>query len=238
MRSRSVSHASASISNCKYLRNAKLSHPRASVRSRMHSCAINERNPTTSDHRNDPPATRRGRVCCTILSERDTVEKRVSVRSFYRDLEYDSVDSRGKRRGSDHEVSQACRTHERSLSRRVGSILRDDREDTMVQMLMLLLQLQEVVVTTVVVLVADQSVGHGGASRIMWWWDPFAAQAQASRTMQGRRRRPWYTRVRRRRREGACSSEIIELMMYRGQKKRRRRSMAIKRTAVDLRQSS
>jgi len=71
-------------------------------------------------------------------------------------------------------------THERSLSRRVGSILRDDRKNVMVRMLMLLRQLQEVVVTTVMILVADQgrASSNGGGSRM--WWYSFTAHAHAS----------------------------------------------------------
>lgn len=62
-------------------------------------------------------------------------------------------------------------TYEGSLSWRVGSILRDDRENMMVRMLMLLRRQQEVVVTTRMVLVADQgrAGGGGGGSRMMWW---------------------------------------------------------------------
>lgn len=71
-------------------------------------------------------------------------------------------------------------THEGALSRRVGSILRDDGEGTVVRMLILLLRLQKVVVATMAMLVSDQGrVGHDGSSRIVWWY-PFAAHAQAA----------------------------------------------------------
>lgn len=103
-------------------------------------------------------------------------------------------------------------THEGSLSWRVGSILRDDREDTMVRMLMLLRRRQEVVVTTRMVLVADQGRagcgGGGGGSRMMWW-QTFAAQAQARGATQSRRRWPRYAGVQRRRRRGGSCSRYI-----------------------------
>ena len=61
-------------------------------------------------------------------------------------------------------------THEGSLSRRVSSILRDDRENTIIRMLMLLRRLQEVVVTTGMMLVAEQGragCSGSGGSRMM-----------------------------------------------------------------------
>ena len=62
-------------------------------------------------------------------------------------------------------------THEGSLSRRVSSILRDDRENTIIRM-MLLRRLQEVIVTTGMMLVAEQGragCSGSGGSRMMWW---------------------------------------------------------------------
>jgi len=92
-------------------------------------------------------------------------------------------------------------THERSLSRRVGSILRDDRKNMMVRMLMLLRQLQEM--TTVMILVADQGRAGSGRSSSRMWWYSFAAQAHTSGTTQSRRRWPRYTGIHWR--GGSCS---------------------------------
>lgn len=105
-----------------------------------------------------------------------------------------------KTRKKTHDVG--ANTHEGSLSRRVGSILRDDRE-RMIGILMLLRQLQQMAVTTMMMLVADQvRAGSGGGGSRMWWYS-LAAHAHACGTTQGRRRWPRYTGVHWR--GGSCS---------------------------------
>lgn len=64
-------HAPTPISNRKYLRNAELSHIDSSASVvPVPSYVINERNLTTSNHRNDSLASRRDRVLYALLRAR------------------------------------------------------------------------------------------------------------------------------------------------------------------------